>query len=155
MDAGEAWRARRKLRTWLAQFPFDSRFAQMLGELQLLAGEEPAAGRWLWLAGSQDAAHRPVIERFLAEASREELWNAVPRSLRTADGSSVPRAVEEELLRRGVPVERLRREAVRAGACRETPRVSRLLGLLLFAGVLALWSLGLWKAVELVGQWFG
>ena len=79
----------------------------------------------------------------------------MPRSLRTAAGPPVPRAVEDELVRRGLPVDRLRREAARAGASRETPLVLRLLGLLLFAGVLALFPLGLWKVAELVGQWFG
>ncbi len=104
IEAGEPWRAKNRLRQYLAQLPFDHRFALRLGELELVAGELPAAARWLWVAGSEDPAHQPLIQRFLErQRDGDALWRALPGSLRRGVGDVVvPEYLAEELRQRKI-----------------------------------------------------
>lgn len=109
VEAGESWRAKNRLRHYLASLPFDRRYALLLGELELAAGEVPTAGRWLWGADSKDPGHQELIGRFLERHPEgDALWRALPGSLRRGiGGCSIPDPLATELRQRGVdPVTR-------------------------------------------------
>lgn len=152
VEAGRPWRARSKLRTWIAQFPFDPRLAQLLGEFEMEAGELPAAGRWLWLAGSTAEGHREAVATFLDRAGAEVLWNALPSRLRADPSWSPPDVVVQAFAERGVSLE-AKRDWLQRGGADAGAGIGWLdaLGLVAFLAVV---GLGLWKAIELVGGLF-
>jgi hypothetical protein len=147
LERGEPWRARSRLRQYLATQPFDPRFARALGELELAHGELPEAGRWLWLAHSDAPAHAAVVDRHLRNHGKRDgqrLWATLPRSLRRGIGDRpLPGHVADALRARGFDPARQRPAARghddgRSPAARALRRWLGHAGCLLFLAVLVL-----------------
>jgi len=115
LERGEVWRATRRLRCYLAQQPFDPRFAEALARIELARGERPAAAALFWVAGTAEAQAQAVVREWLEGPTGkppdgEALWRSLPASLRRGLGDRpIPAHAVVVLRERGVaPDARLR-----------------------------------------------
>ena len=158
---GEAWRGRRRLRSYVSQFKGEPRFAVKLGEMLLEIGELPEARRFLCDGCSMEEAHQPHIIRYL---ERWKVTGEFRRALRTAllhadAGAPLPAAVTAAIESRGLRTENEVKRAVKTNERRQErraqdPMLRNVLDMALVALFLLIFGLGVISLFWIVAGWF-
>ena len=100
---GRPWRAKEILRGNICTRPYSPELYGRYGELLIGLGDELEAGKYLFLAGSDDARHRQAIDLFLRRCgpSGGELHSRFPARARRLSLEHYPPMVREALSSRG------------------------------------------------------
>lgn len=78
IDAGRLWKARDRLRGVVGSLPADQEALRLLGEVHLRMGDDPEAGRWLFLTERDDDAARAAVAAFTDRFAFDQLLRQVP-----------------------------------------------------------------------------
>src|SRR3712207_3559251 len=78
LAAGRPWKARDRLRGVIGARPTDQTALALLGDVLLDMGDEPEAGRWLFLSERDDEAAERAREAFRARFSFDQMLRQIP-----------------------------------------------------------------------------
>lgn len=102
--AGRLWRAKEILSGSLSNYPFSPELYLAYGEVLLRLGDMREAGRFLFLAATEQKQYSAAIQLYLEKcknADKYSFYNSFPAKARLAKLSDYPESIAQELKRRG------------------------------------------------------
>lgn len=106
IEKGNLWRAKEILQGAIRSENYDVQLYEMLGTVFLRMGDEPEAGKFLFLSGVRRSEYLESIELFLSRHSRKaphDFVRHLPRKARLRTVSDYPHEVAQTLREMGLP----------------------------------------------------
>lgn len=103
---GQLWRAKEILSGRLGSAEFKPDVYEQLGRVLLQMGDDPQAGKFLFLSGVRRPEYAGAIDLFVRRHSRggwQSLVGSFPASARAASWANLPPQVRDDLRALGVP----------------------------------------------------
>src|SRR5215203_3361718 len=136
---GKLWRAKEILQGKIAAAPFDPALYERFGTVLLAMGDLVEAGKYLFLAGTNEPEYLDAKVLYLSRYARngwQNLYGTFPSRAKLLDLSEYPEPVADELRRLGYPEHERRK--LKAGQAATKPKTfkDRLLDILAISFVL-------------------
>lgn len=154
VEKGNLWRAKEILQGSIPNAGYNCDLFEKLGNVLLIMGDLPEAGRFLFLSDRRKPEYEQAIEIFLKKYGNNwrGLLHTFPRPAKLSTLSEYPDGVRRQLEQSGVPAV-LKKDSALFSGYSET-FTSKVVAWLIVGSILAVMLLGISKLIEIVRKLF-